>query len=543
MVAPRQTNQVLATPIAAQRSQRRDEIRVLTSGDAGKVLPVAFVPMLREDAVQRGQVRVAIQMGETAETLLNAVHVNVYAHFVPFLAFERFSGMDSLNRAYMGEPERPGETPVKYIHSLPYVNNTANYHFYKTAGLHFPKNTPVNSAYLEAYNTLVNFRRRQRSESLPQRSVYTTTLARAFWHHTHLRHIVPDFDQARIEGEVPLNVVAGLLPVKGIGVEAGKAVTTHTVQYSDGTTETGSFFNSSTAPGRIKQDPARPGFPAIFAELAQNGITVSLANIEMAKKTAAFARLREQYEGYDDEYLVDLLMQGVRVPEAAMSQPILLAHRHNIMGYSKRYATDAANLDKSVTQGETAVDLTFRTPPMNTGGVVVITAEIVPEQLFERQQDYFLAATDAQRDFPNYLRDFLDPEKVAAVPNAHVDISHTDPSGLFGYAPLNHQWQRSAPRIGGKFHRPVTDGTFDEVRQRLWSVETANPTLSEDFYLCTNLNKKVFSDQLADSFEIMATGGALISGLTVFGAGLTEASNDYERVLAEVDQTRIVKPA
>jgi hypothetical protein len=536
-----QVNQTLAQPIPAQRTLRRDELRVLTSGDAGKILPLAYVPLLREDAVQRGQLRISVQMQETAETILNGIHCNAYVHFIPFLAFERFNGMDALNRSYMGEPEREGESPIPFVHSAPFGAHGSN-EIYKCLGLHADPATPVNTAVLEAYNCLVNFRRRERSQSLPQRGLYTTTLARAMWHHTHMRHLVPDFDQARLEGEVPLTVTAARLPVSGLAVATTGTPTADmtSIAWSGNTPNPTGLRMGSAQMGIAVQ--ATTEIPQVFAELQDNGITVSLANIEMAKKTAAFARMRERYQGYDDDFLVDLLMQGVRVPEAAMSQPILLAHRHNLMGYAKRYATDAANLDQSVTVGETSLDLTFRTPPMNTGGVILVTVEITPEQLFERHKDYFLHAGTAG-DFPNFLRDYLDPEKVSVVSNDHVDVDHSDPSGLFGYAPLNHQWQRTGPRIGGKFYRPTVDASFDEDRQRIWSLEVADPDLTEDFWLVTGLHKKIFADTVADSFELLATGGAVISGLTVFGAGLTEATDDYDAVMAKVDQTRIEKPA
>ena len=52
-------------------------------------------------------------------------------------------------------------------------------------------------------------------------------------------------------------------------------------------------------------------FNGIWAELTSGNATLSLADIEQARKTAAFARLRSSYDGIDDEYIIDLLMQGI----------------------------------------------------------------------------------------------------------------------------------------------------------------------------------------------------------------------------------------
>jgi len=198
-------------------------------------------------------------------------------------------------------------------------------------------------------------------------------------------------------------------------------------------------------------------------------------------------------------------------------------------------------LDESATNGFATIDMSIRTPAMNTGGVIMITAEIVPEQLWERKKDYFLYTTDADT-LPNYLRDFLDPEKVSVVKASHCDVNHATPDATFGYAPLNHEWQRDMVNVGGKYYRPSNDA-FDEDRAKIWSAEATNPILNEDFYLCTDLHKKVFADQTADSFEITAMTDFKIVGNTVFGAGLQEsdATSDYDAITAQVDSARIVK--
>jgi hypothetical protein len=44
-----------------------------------------------------------------------------------------------------------------------------------------------------------------------------------------------------------------------------------------------------------------------------------------------------------------------------------------------------------------------------------------------------------------------------------------------------------------------------------------------------------------DPFEVVMRGEALITGNTVFGGALIEATNDFAEVLAEVPQGRITK--
>jgi hypothetical protein len=547
----RMTEMVPSTPINVMRSLRRDRGRVLTSADAGKILPLKYIPMLREDAVKRGRVRVNIEMMETAELLMNGIGVNVYAHYVPMLAFERFNGsMEELNRSYKGETGIGGAVVPFFEKNKAYnyvtnsitnisttyapVVDTTNWDsgntdtsvFYQTMGIH-TQSANLNTTIVEAYNAIVNHRRKARSASLPLRNPFDHRLAEAFWSLEN-NHIVPDFDQKLIDGEVSLAGLTFKAPVRSDGYMPSGNPASPSGNWTQLPTGEYEFVYNQVA--------------TVWAELTSGGnATMSLADIEQAKKTAAFAKMRSMFDGIQDEFIIDLLMEGINVPEETMKQPILLAKQSAMIGYNQRYATDGANLDQSVTNGLAVVDLNIRTPQMNTGGVIMITAEIVPEQLWERKKDYFLYETNPD-NLPNYLRDYLDPEKVSVVKNDHLDVNHSTPDGTFGYAPLNHEWQRDMVNVGGKYYRPANDA-FDEDRAKIWTVETTDPTLSEDFYLVSLLHKKVFADQVVDSFEITCISDLEITGNTVFGERLLEAdaTSDYQAITDLVDTNRIDK--
>jgi hypothetical protein len=542
----RMTEMIPTGPIKVQRSVRRDRGRVLTSADAGKILPIKYIPMLREDAVRRGKVRLNFEMMETAEMLMNGINVHVYAHYVPFLAFDRFNGsMDELNKSYQKE-NGIGGSVVPYfntVSSASALDTTAGAPatFLQTMGIH-TQATTINTTIVEAYNAIVNHRRKARSASLTTRTATDWSLAEAFWGLEN-NHIVPDFDQKLIDGEVALNGLTFKAPIRAkkltsqdgstvIHAPSNDAISAGTVYApsANGSTWTdeGDYYESTVG--------------QIWTELTAGGeATMSLADIEQAKRTAAFAKLRSMYDGIDDEHIIDLLMEGIRVPEEQMKQPILLSRASTMIGYNQRYATDAANLDTSVTNGFATVDMNIRTPQMNTGGVIMITAEIVPEQMWERKKDYYLYETDPD-NLPNYLRDYLDPEKVSIVKNDHLDVNHSTPNGTFGYAPLNHEYMRDMVNIGGKYYRPANDA-FDADRAKIWTAETTDPTLSDDFYLVDSLHKKVFADQNADAFEITCLSDVEITGNTVFGERLLEAdaTSDYEAITDLVDSARIEK--
>lgn len=550
-------NRMKTTPIPVNRTNRQQQHRVLTSGNAGVVIPLKVIPLLREDSLTGAAFSFTFEMLETVEVLMNAVNVRVMAHLVPKTALARFtSGMDSVNRSYEEVPE-PGGAVIPWFEQVVASSYGASNPILQSLGVHYKPTDMLNTEYVEAYNAIWNFRAKNRSPDIVPRALNDASLAKAFWTHQSFAHIVPDFDQAAIDGEVALNVANAKMAVKGLGIsgpiatgisgiamrESGEAVT-HTYDYA----VQGVSVNEVPAAGQarigLKMVDAASGFPDVWAELADNGITVSLSNIELARKTQAFANLRRQYNGHSDEAIIDLLMDGISIPDLAWKQPILLCDETTVFGMSKRYASDGASLTESVVNGMTGIECRFSCPRVPMGGVIMITAEIAPEQLFERQTDpYLLAGTVA--DIPQFLPDTLDPEKVVVVRNVEIDTSHTAPTTTFGYAPLNHEWAKSVPNVGGKFYRPTVDEAFDEDRQRIWAVETVDPVLSTDFYLVTSMHYKPFvvTDENIDHFEILGRGATSIRGNTVFGGLLVEATSDYAEVMEEAPTDRIDKEA
>lgn len=541
-------NRQSVVPINMPPTLRGHMLGTLTTLAAGRMVPLAVAPILREDSVRRGQLTVDFEMQETEEILMNSVHAKVKAYFVPYLAFERFNSMDELNRSYKNVPLREGEQPVPFFETIPKTAEGTD-PILESLGLHAKEGDDINTAYYEAYNIIWNFLATNRSLSIEHRERLDKTLAPAFWNHQRYKHIVPDFDQALNEGEVALNIANAKIPIKGIG--AGNQIYGQNNQnvYETGETAVKQYASSSYISGQnasfftyLEEDPDNPGFPGVFAEMQQNGITVSLANIEAAKKTAAFAKLREKYNGHDDEYIIDLLMSGLSVPEQHYKQPMLLASQETIFGVSKRYASDAANLTESVVNGQTSVQMNIRLPRVPMGGLIMIVAECLPDQLFERQQDPLLSISTVD-DLPQADRDHMDPEKVDVVYNNYVDVDHDTPSAVFGYEPMNAKWDIKAYRIGGDFYRPLVDGAFDEDRNYFWSNEVQNPTLSEDFYLSTTVHTKPFAGALGsnDPFRALVRGQLVIQGLTQFGPALIEASDNYEKVLENVPTETIEK--
>jgi len=517
-------------PVEHDRTLRTDAVSVVTSSYGGKLVPLKMIPLLREDGVLNSRVNINVQMSETADMLLNPVRVSVMAYLVPKLALERFKDMGTIDRSYNGQQEVDGSTVPWFdttVYSEPPPGQTPAPGILKTLGLHAANGGTINTDYIESYNAVWNYIAAQRSSSLTPRDKLSTDLAPAFWEHTQMRHVVPTFDAAMVEGEIPISFTSGgSLPVHSTGYgtpEAGRAYPTK-------------IPGDTTPPAGAEGDYDWTG--DIWAELQEGSVQISLANIQQARETQAWAKLRNQYQGISEDWMIDQLMSGVRLNDETLKAPILLDHSDTIVGMSERYATDGANLAKSVADGRTALTLNMAAPALQTGGTVVICGQVLPEMIYERQRDYYLSAQTVA-DLPFRTSDELDQQPVEMVKNGEVDESHSLPDDLFGYAPLNHRWMRRAPNVGGKYYRPDPAAAWDENRNRIWSTEVVDPSLGPDFYISSTISHEVFADQNSDPFEWWCQGDVRIEGLTYFGEALREAQGDYDAIEAQVPTDRL----
>lgn len=340
-----------STPLAASRSTRRDRGRGVTTGKAGKYIPLRFLPLFREDQIVNGRVNVTLELAETVRPLVNAVYASVEAWFVPFAAFPRFADIGDFNRSYMKQVDPKTGTVEPFIKTAAYGGND----IMRKLGVHMQQGAQYNLAVVEAYNCLVNHLYNMKSPNLADRTALDTTLAACFWHNQMLAEVVPNYDRSHYDGVVPVNNMAASAPVKGLGIRTAALSTVvtsagiaMTETYATGVNPPPNTRNYAlgvplnTSEVRIEVDQATKT-PLLYVPIDNGMANISLANIELAKKSAAFAALRKQYAGHDDQAIVELLMRGIRVPEYMERQPYLLGEQTTQFTFGTRYATDGAS--------------------------------------------------------------------------------------------------------------------------------------------------------------------------------------------------------
>lgn len=530
-------------PNPIPRTVRRHRIDTITSMPAGKMVPIAAMRLHQGDRLNATQVGVRIGMLETADILMNSVGVTVSAYLVPDLALPRFEGSyDMLLRSYAGEPPYEGGTPVGYLKHGD-IGTIENGHIHYHLGAHVQDESDTSVSYIEVANLIWNFQARNRSKNIQVRDLLDTSVPPAFWNHRNFNNIVSDYDQALITGEVDLDVINSRMNVKGLGMAGSSSVATSVAVTETGGSATTNYAkawrSNQDTPGNFlaQEDPDNAGYPLVYAELLGGDLSISLANIAAARRTENMAKVRRRYSGHEDDWVIDRLMDGLEIPDQAYKQPILLDRIWGPLRSMTRYSTTAGALDNKTTQGMGEFTVNLATPTVNTGGVVMIVAEILPDQVFERQKDYWLEARTVD-DLPHALRDLLDAEPVTIVQNSHIDVAHSEPTDTFGYMPLNDQWNVGATRIGGRYFKGNTNDTYDQDREKLWTVDVVDPRLTTDWYIAEEMNQNPFIDSDEDPFDVQVKGMASITGLTQFGGRLLEADGEYEDVKALQDLSK-----
>lgn len=553
-----------STPVSFQRSTRRDEAVVMTSGRAGKCQMVQHIPLLRGDSMS-GRVGMDVELAEMPRPLLNGVVMTAQAWFVPKSAHPQFSGMDEFMHSYQGESIKSlgasDRSPPEFFTTFQGsdVTTIKGSEMFKRMGLHVPAGAEIQSDMIDAFWLVYNFRLAAHSSRLPRGEYAAENLAAAtqfppaFWPSGMNSRIVPDYERALVVGNLDLDIVAGRLPIEGLSAKSGAAEFFNDGATAPGLIEATDNFDAADKGagmekkaswiGHYRDVMIRTGTTGgdsvrkLYADMAGQTVGTTLADIDMARTTQAFAKLRTAYAGNDatgfdnDDAIVAELMQGFSVPDDLFKRPWLLDSARVPFGMIERHATDAANLDASVSQGRASATLSLNVPVQDTGGTVIITVEVLPERLDERRSDEWLHVTTPSQ-LPNALRDVQRPEPVDMVLSRRIDAAHDNPNALYGYEPMNAVWERAATRLGGDFYQADPYNPWTEARSAIWQTSIVNPEFTADHWLAPDeFPHNVFSDPTADAFEVVSRHSVAIQGLTQMGDVLAENNDDYEAVV------------
>lgn len=527
------TNRMGTTALSFQNSRRVDAGALMSSGRAGLANLHGYIPLLRGDSLS-GSVSIDVELAEMPRPLLNGVTASISVWFVPKSAHPKFNGMDEFRASYQGEQitavgQAPRDPAAFFDTAGADLRNEMKYGpLFRNAGIHFSTVGGWNTDLVDAYQIVHNFRQAAYSSKLPFRK-YAVEMtdpatefapAPAFWPPGQFSAVVPDYERALVVGELDLDMSAGAVPVltRGAPDQADNTVASNNDQV---------YLNSVTESNQL------------IAEVMGTTLTTSLSDIDSARKAQAFAKYRSRLAGNettgfsDADTMVAEMMQGFSVPAEEFNRPWLLASSRVPFGFSQRYSTDSTALDVSVSQAVAQAQLSITVPKNDVGGCVIVLVEVLPDRVYERALDPTFSYLSVS-DLPDALRDVQRVEPVDIVTNGRLDAVHTDPTGLYGYEPMNNVWNRQFTRLGGDYFNPTPGGPWTEARSAIWAAEVIDPTYTQDQFLAPlDFPHDVFSDPTASAYTVVARHSATIVGLTQIGDVVVENNDDYDAVTGE----------
>jgi len=532
-----------AAPVQYNMTRRPDNTSTLTSVKAGVVNVVAQAPLFRGDSCS-GRINMMLQLAEMPKPVNNAIIARAQAWFVPRPALPYFSGLDEYTHSYHGtnitELGAAARTPPN-LYYTGISSSVANLtEIYQTLGLQVETAGTVNGDIFDAYTVIQNFRLAAHSSKMARYEYISEAgtglqswkqLKPAFWPRGRMHTMVADYESALVTGALDLDVSAGQMPLTGYYV-TGDGQGAIAGRNPDGTAYAGTKDVSQV--GIETTDPDQ-----LYADMAAQTIVTTLADIDKARTTNAFAKMMASYAGTNfsgfnnDDVIVSELMQGYQVPQELFNRPWLLDNKTVVFGQTERHATDAANLDDSVTTGQANVSLSINIPRAEYGGHMLATLEIMPERLYERQSDEYLYVSSAD-DLPNALRDVQRVEPVDVATLRRWDVKHTTPAGIAAYEPMNAKWRREFTRLGGEFLQTTPGTPNTAARTAIWQPDIVDPTMNNDFWLCPSpFPQDVFSVPANDCCEVALMQQLTITGITQFGDELVEDNSEFLTVKAE----------
>ena len=532
-------------PLQFPTNLRMDNWSGLTSGRAGETIPIHYAPLLRGDSAT-GRVLINAELAEMPKPLENAVIGRAQTWFTPRSSLPQFASKNEFVNSWHGKDVKQlgssNRTPRALYDTVATgaIAALEASEIFRALGVSLVASTAVNTDIQDTYVHIYNFRlsahtsKGTRADYYSEDAATSLQLKPAFWPKNRMQNIVADYETAMVTGALDLDVTAGQVPVSWDGTAGSDFVAVR----NTGTGLSQSLHDNVPSAANRITTTATAG-EDLFGDMSAVTITTSLADIDKARETNRFAQRVASMDGNDfsgfnaaDVALLEL-MSGFTVDADMYSRPWLLDSKTAVFGMQERHATDAANLDDSVTVGRVSMSLSINVPKQDTGGLIMTLFEFMPERLYPRQRDDYLYCTQKD-DLPDPLRDSLAKEPTEIVTNGQIDTAHVTPAGTFGYRELNGKWDREFTRMGGDF-RSLTPGTSaTAARTKLWQPELVDPALTLTHWQCPHpFPQDPFSAPGNDTVIISTVANLSIRGMTQRGSQLVEDNQDYANVITE----------
>lgn len=474
----------------------------------GKLAPVMAVGFKGNEGGMLSQTAI-IELDPVAGRLITPVTGQMFAVYVPVQAM-----------AALKNPSDPnaGITEVLRMQGLegtPLFNLEAEGDLSKRMGV-MPRSIggvkQVGEFNRLAHNCAVNYLRKRVYVYAAQLVASNTAMTPALLSSTVLDRfnavLNPD---DHINGMVSLDVT-GQIPVMGIGIGNNPgAASTFGVREQEFAGDVIGWRNSQgptptsgEAFVSVRQDPAQPGYPAIWADLdnAASATGFSLSDIYNAETMDRLTRTMWviiEANPVDGEEQVLRWAYGLQVDTG--QNPFLIHASETIFGQDMMKAMDGAGIEAEVTQSRLAQQLRFTAPIPRTelGGVVVTFLTVKPDEVLFEQPHPVLSQPWV---FDNLMAEELQNDPVAVTArDLQAGVLAGDEADVVFYTGYN-EIRRVYVNYG--WNRLVDPQTVD-AKNAMWLYEIPASVTPENIIYPEEIDHYPFLDQDAEIARYQVT--------------------------------------
>lgn len=452
----------------------------LMSGHMGYLLPCGVVEVLPGDTFDHST-SALLRVSPMAAPVMHSCVVRVHHFFVPnrivWDDWENFitggpDGMDASVPPTITVAADPTTQPLLDYLGIPPVTGVA-----------------VSALPVRAYNMVFNeFYRDQ--DLVTARAEGDVSLARIAWEKDYLTSARP-WAQKGPDVVLPIGTRA---PIYGIGKVTGTFddFGVGSVRETGGTAPVaytgGSLIDPATGPDRsfaISEDPGNPGFPGIYADLA-NATSTPILDVRRAFALQRYEEARARYGSRYTEYLRYL---GVRSSDARLQRPEYLGGGKQTIAFSEVLQTgegsDVENVVGSMRGHGISSQRSRRYRRFfEEHGFVISLISIRPKAMYMQAIHKQWLRTTKEDYFQKELEHLGQQEVMLN----EVYASAADGTDVFGYADRYRDYREHPSIVTGEFR----DSTLD-----FWHMARefgAAPTLNSSFVQCDPTNR-IFADQ------------------------------------------------
>lgn len=482
----------------------------------GKLAPVMAVGFKGNEGGMLSQTAI-IELDPVAGRLITPVTGQMFAVYVPVQAMAALKNPSDPN-AGITEVLR-----MKGLEGLPLFDVEAEGELSKRMGV-----MPMSQGGVKmvgeynrlAHNCAVNFLRKRVYTYAAQLAASNAAMTPALLSSTALDRfngvLNPD---DHINGMVQLDISGGNIAVHGIGIGnnpgAAGSFGVREMEYDGTATGWRNAQGPTPTAGEafisVRQNPEKPGYPAIWAELdgavSASGFSLTdIYNAEVMDRLTRAMRSIIDANPVDGEEQVLRWAHGLNVDSG---QNCFLLHGSEVIfGQDMLKAMDGAGIEAEVTQSRLAQQMRFTVPVPRTelGGVVVTFLSVKPDEVLKEQPHPVLSKPWV---FDNLMAEELQNDPVAVLARevqAGVDVgSETTVVFYTGYNELRRTY------VNYGWNRLVDPSTVD-AKNAMWLYEIPASVTPENIIYPEDIDHYPFLDQEAEVARYQVT--SILQGMS-----------------------------